>query len=998
MPRTPSLKTAFPTKSATAVSSNTFGPNIAALLDASPDAILEFDRNFRIIYANQQAIRVSQLGLDGSIGKIYWDIRPEMRGTLVEENFLTTMRERFPRRFEFFHKTLKIWMDVLVTPCKDGIAVFYKDISAAKMVEQTRDIAARRLQQAFDATPEAILCVDKNWTFTFANWRAVDMLASGPLIGENVWHLFPHVTLEPFNSSYRMTMEQRIPTEFEAFYPEPLHSWFRVYARPYEDGIILFFNDITSRKLAEQRRDEVTRQLDQVFEVTTDAIIGIDRNWRFTFANNRATQILSPEEGLLGKNIWEEFPAALDTDFHFNYERTMRDRVPTTFEAFYPEPLNLWFNILSLPSDDGIIVFFRDVTQQRRDEAALRESESRYRLLTELGPQLIYTANAAGKLDFANQRLLDYLDLTLEQLIEDGGLTSVHPDDLQNVQEVWAHSLATGEEYSVELRLLNAKTQEYRWLLARSIPIRDRAGNIESWLGVSTDIHEQKLAAVALATSEARYRALADLNPQAIWMADHAGNITYANRGFLDYLGFTVADIDQWITAFHPDDRKHVVDTWTHCISAGSEFDIEARMIRAHDGSARWWSVRAKPIRDASGTILHWFGVAMDIDDRKASAETLLQKQVETERQRAELETIYDTAPVGLALFDPVEFRYLRVNDHQAAIIGLPKDKILGRPITEIAPLAGLKELFQQVAAGGVVRNHILEGELPSRPGQHRFWNVNYSPVYNAEGKIEAIAAVILEVTHQKKAENALIQSEKLAAVGRLASSISHEINNPLEAITNLLYLISLSNDLSEGVRNYVKTAQSELSRVCQIATQTLRFHRQAVRATNVTAADLVNAVLNLYQGRLANSNIKVEATYATATRILCFENDIRQVLNNLIANAIDAMRQGGRLVVRAHDTTDDSAGYSKGRKGIRITIADTGHGMSPEVRARLFEPFYTTKDLNGTGLGLWISAEIVTRHQGRLTFRSTQHPVHHGTVFSLFLPWAEELSPPPLR
>jgi signal transduction histidine kinase len=125
----------------------------------------------------------------------------------------------------------------------------------------------------------------------------------------------------------------------------------------------------------------------------------------------------------------------------------------------------------------------------------------------------------------------------------------------------------------------------------------------------------------------------------------------------------------------------------------------------------------------------------------------------------------------------------------------------------------------------------------------------------------------------------------------------------------------------------------------------------------------------------------------------LCFENDIRQVLNNLIANAIDAMRQGGRILVRAHDATDYSPQYPQGRSGIRITIADTGHGMSPAVQARLFEPFYTTKDLNGTGLGLWISAGIVTRHQGRLTFRSNQHPIHHGSVFSLFLPSVEEAS-----
>jgi signal transduction histidine kinase len=302
-----------------------------------------------------------------------------------------------------------------------------------------------------------------------------------------------------------------------------------------------------------------------------------------------------------------------------------------------------------------------------------------------------------------------------------------------------------------------------------------------------------------------------------------------------------------------------------------------------------------------------------------------------------------------------------------------------------------LKELLQTAASGRPVRNQVLHGELPGRPSEQRSFNVSYSPVFAADGSVEAIAAVVLEVTHQKKAEAALIQSEKLAAVGRLASSISHEINNPLEAITNLLYLIGMSEDLPEASRQYLQTAQGELSRVCQIATQTLRFHRQAVRATHVSASDLVDAVLNLYQGRLANSHIQVDARYATSTTVLCFENDIRQVLNNLIANAIDAMRSGGgRLIVRAHDATDYSADYPQPRHGIRITIADTGHGMSSTVKARLFEPFYTTKDLNGTGLGLWISAGIVTRHQGRLTYRSSEKPGQQGTIFSLFLPWAE--------
>ena len=534
------------------------------------------------------------------------------------------------------------------------------------------------------------------------------------------------------------------------------------------------------------------------------------------------------------------------------------------------------------------------------------------------------------------------------------------------------------------------------WVECRRVPVYNSEGVATHLRGMTSDITRRKRNEQALATSEERYRVLADLNPQAIWMGAPDGTVNYANQNFLDYIGLTIDELAGlgWLDAFYPGDRQRVLQSWTHSVTTGVDYDIEARMIRARDGHVRWWWLRAQTVRDDSGKILHWLGVALDIDDRKTFAETLQQRQEETERQRAELETIYQSAPIGLALFDPVEFRYLRINDRQCETLGLPREKILGRPITELAPLKGIREIFEQVAKGHPVRNLLLEGELPTRPGEHRYWNVSYSPVYNADGAVEAIAAVILEVTTQKKAEAALIQSEKLAAVGRLASSISHEINNPLEAITNLLYLVALSKDLPEGIRNYVETAQSELARVCQIATQTLRFHRQAVRATQITAADLVEPVLNLYQGRLSNSNIRVEADYDADTSILCFESDIRQVLNNLIANAIDAMRQGGHLRVRAHSTTGFSTNSTGSRPGLRITIADTGHGMSPAVRARLFEPFYTTKDLNGTGLGLWICSGIVGRHHGRLTYRTSEHPIYHGTVFSLFIPRAETGAP----
>lgn len=254
-------------------------------------------------------------------------------------------------------------------------------------------------------------------------------------------------------------------------------------------------------------------------------------------------------------------------------------------------------------------------------------------------------------------------------------------------------------------------------------------------------------------------------------------------------------------------------------------------------------------------------------------------------------------------------------------------------------------------------------------------------PSQGAKDDSESIAVFLTDMSRQKQAESALIQSEKLAAVGRLAASISHEINNPLEAVTNILYIVE-HNVRDEEAQRYIATAQAELQRVSQIVTHTLRFHRQATNPRAVTAKELLEPTLGLYHGRLLNSNIDVQVRHCGSRAVVCYEGDVRQVLNNLIANAIDSMKTGGRLLVR----TRDASLWKSTVSGVRITIADTGHGMSQEVRERIFEPFYTTKGINGTGLGLWISSGIVSKHHGLLQVRSSLAK-NGGTIFSLFLP-----------
>jgi signal transduction histidine kinase len=232
-------------------------------------------------------------------------------------------------------------------------------------------------------------------------------------------------------------------------------------------------------------------------------------------------------------------------------------------------------------------------------------------------------------------------------------------------------------------------------------------------------------------------------------------------------------------------------------------------------------------------------------------------------------------------------------------------------------------------------------------------------------------------------AQEAVRRSEKLAVAGRLAASIAHEINNPLESVTNLLYLINRSNDLGE-IKMFARTAEQELARVSEITTQTLRFHRQQSNPLEALLSDLIDSVLSLFHGRILAARVRVVCDFRTAEKINIYGGEIRQVIANLVQNALDAMPQGGTLHLRVEAVSRHGR---LGTRGLRVVVADSGTGIPERIRGTLFEPFVTTKGATGTGLGLWVSKEIIEKHRGEMRFRTSESPAHHGTVFSIFLP-----------
>jgi PAS domain S-box-containing protein len=257
---------------------------------------------------------------------------------------------------------------------------------------------------------------------------------------------------------------------------------------------------------------------------------------------------------------------------------------------------------------------------------------------------------------------------------------------------------------------------------------------------------------------------------------------------------------------------------------------------------------------------------------------------------------------------------------------------------------------------------------------------LSVSPLRDRKGHVVGASAIARDITREMRAEEALRRSEKLATAGRLTTAIAHEINNPLEAITNLLYLAR--RDPARAPQ-HLEMAEREVHRISDIAQQTLGFVRELSEPCKLSVSTTLEEVLQLYSHKLIAKNIQVQKEFRDASEIYGFPGELRQLFSNLLVNAIEAMPPSGRLRLRITHAREQSSG----REGVCVAFADSGRGIRPEDRARLFEPFYTTKKESGTGLGLWLVEEIVRKHHGKIRVRSSVRPGASGTIFWLFLP-----------
>jgi PAS domain S-box-containing protein len=463
----------------------------------------------------------------------------------------------------------------------------------------------------------------------------------------------------------------------------------------------------------------------------------------------------------------------------------------------------------------------------------------------------------------------------------------------------------------------------------------------------------------------------------AVIQTDLSGRIMKWNRGAERILGYMEPEaVGQPVSMLYFEEDG--VPAAFELVKSRGQYHRELR-IRHKSGGARWIHKSLSLLRDENNVPYGIVSYAQDITERK-EAESALRRSEEGYR------LLTESLPqmVWVARINGGQIKIEFCNQQVLGYTGLTMEQLQTghwRAVVHPDDDSRLGEVMLRAETAGAA----YEVKYRVRRISDQTWRWHLAraiPFPGTSGEMRWLGTIV-DMEDQTRIEHALRQSEKLAVVGRLTSTVAHEINNPLAAVTNLLYLLQ-ATPLDTEQKEYLRTAAEELARVSHITAQTLRFHRQSNRPSETNVCEIIDSVLALYRGRLLNAGIAVVRQYKTERTLMCYAGELRQLFANLIGNAFDAMRNGGKIVLKVCAGKD----WRTGAGGVRISIADTGHGMSPHIVSRIFEPFFTTKENHGTGLGLWVSKEITEKHGAKLAVRSCVRPGRTGTVFFLFFPF----------
>jgi PAS domain S-box-containing protein len=686
--------------------------------------------------------------------------------------------------------------------------------------------------------------------------------------------------------------------------------------------------------------------------------------------------------------------------------------------------------------------FIRDITGRNRAEAALRESEQRFRTTANSAPVMIWMSGPDKRCTWFNQRWLDFVGREMEQEIGDGWTDNVHPADFDRTLDTYHAAFDARRPYEMEFRL-QRDDGAWRWLLERGTPHLGPQGDFIGYIGTCIDITEHRETVEQLRESRARFKTLAESLPQMIWTCLRDGYCDYLSRQWLDYTGRSEAQQlgSGWLEQVHPDDRVKVQMEWARVVASGDTYDVSFR-IRRFDGTYRWFKTRAVPLRDPAGRILKWFGSNTDIEDfvvaeRKLKVQLermqLLDRTTHAIGAHQDLRKVFEVVLRSLEDNLGIEFACVCLYQSEPQVLTV---NCVGERSVELGRRIGVRESERiEVDENGMAR--CVRGELVYEPditkSRHPFparlaaaglsclvaaplliENEVFGVLLVAKLRPEAFSSDDCEFMRQlsshvalaahqarlygalqsayqdlRQTQQTVMQQERLRALGQIASGIAHDINNALSpAALYAQSMLTHEAGLSQRSRDQLGVIQRAIDDVARTVQRMRAFYMPRGLELTLTPVDvnqIITQVIDLTRARWSNMPqergvvINVSSELGSALpQILGAENEVRDALTNLLLNAVDALPEGGNITFRSRANSRDDH--------VIVEVQDTGVGMSETTRSRCLEPFFTTKGERGTGLGLPMVFGMAQRHGAELEIDSE---LGQGTTMRLIFPRA---------
>jgi PAS domain S-box-containing protein len=646
-----------------------------------------------------------------------------------------------------------------------------------------------------------------------------------------------------------------------------------------------------------------------------------------------------------------------------------------------------WRHSRSVPyfNNDGSVYKWyavnMDIDDLYKSKELIREREVQLNWLAQTVPGLLWCMDAHGCLEYVNKHTENYTGLRLDDLISNGWLQLVHPDDAASIIDAWRDSFDNGRPYDWVLRL-RAADNTYRWFQCKGTPVQDVNGDIATWISLATDIHERELAQEAVRTEELGLRRLVDALPAMIWRATPQGDVDRWSRQMLTFMGKSEEEFDrEMLLNLIPEaDRLRVRSGWRKSVQEGASYQ-DTYQVRSADGQLHWYLARGEPFRDENGQILHWYGVCTDINDLK-------QTQTALEQREYQLQKLAETIPAMLWCNDPRgELTY--INRKTSEFVGLDISQLAGLGFRKTIHPDDLNDLLQ------VWRHSIETGEpygyvarLRRKDGVYRWCQHTAEAMRDADGNIVQWYGLSLDIDEPKRAEDRLRQTQaklarstQIATVAELSASIAHELNQPLTSvIANAQackrWLAAYPPNLTEArssVESVVRDARS-----ADETMQSIRalFKRQSFQKRKRNVKDMVLESVRLLREDETRRTVDIDFDLPDGLPpVFVDQIQIQQVLLNLITNGIEATENTGRtprILITASPLDDRS---------VLLRVIDNGSGIVGGDS--IFDAFVTTKR-KGMGIGLAVSRSIIEAHEGRLTASNNEG---YGATFSVVLP-----------